>query len=104
MVADGAVLIDDAGRIVAAGPDVTVPSPPDCATVSYPGCALAPGFVNTHTHLELTGFAGIVDDDNFAEWIRHLIAVKSGRSEEAFFDAASSWHRKLLATGRDDGL
>ncbi|MBA2293142.1 MAG: amidohydrolase family protein [Gemmatimonadales bacterium] len=88
-VANGAVLIDDAGRIVAAGEDAFVPSPPDCESVAYQGCALIPGLVNTHTHLELTGLAGAVDDDDFAEWIRHLIAVKSERSEEAFFDAAS---------------
>ncbi len=88
-VADGAVLIDDAGRIIAAGRDSEVPSPPDSESVAYPGCALIPGLVNTHTHLELTGLAGAVDDDDFAEWIRHLIAVKSERDEEAFFDAAS---------------
>lgn len=88
-VADGAVLIDDAGRIIAAGRDSEVPSPPDGETVAYPGCALIPGLVNTHTHLELTGLAGAVDDEDFVEWIRHLIAVKSERSDEAFFDAAS---------------
>lgn len=83
------MLIDDAGRIIAAGSDTEVPSPSDCESIAYPGCALIPGLVNTHTHLELTGLSGAVDDDDFAGWIRHLMAVKSERSEEAFFDAAS---------------
>ncbi len=98
-VADGAVLIDDAGRIIAAGRDSEVPSPPDGESLAYPGCALIPGLVNTHTHLELTGLAGAVDDDDFAEWIRHLIAIKSDRSEEAFFDAASRGIESCWAQG-----
>jgi 5-methylthioadenosine/S-adenosylhomocysteine deaminase len=49
---------------------------------------LLPGLVNTHTHLELTGFAGMVEDADFWEWIKHVMAVKAARSDEAFYLAA----------------
>jgi len=96
-IADGAILIDTQGKIVAVGQGSEVPRPPDALTEHLHGAALLPGFVNTHTHLELTGFAGQVDDDDFWDWIRHLMSVKAARSEEAFFDAArdgirAGWH------------
>ena len=86
-VADGAILMDAGGRIAAVGPRDGVPSPPDAEQRDLPGCILMPGLVNTHTHLELTGFAGMVEEDDFAAWIGKIIAVKAARSEEAFHDA-----------------
>lgn len=95
----GAVLVDARGRIAAVGPDARVPAPPDAAVIALPDAALLPGLVNTHTHLELTGFAGMVEADSFLDWIRKVIAVKARRSEEAFFEAACTGIRQMWARG-----
>lgn len=88
-IADGAVLLDDGGRIAAVGADAIVPRPDSARETDLGAVALLPGLVNTHTHLELTGFAGAVVADEFLEWIRQVIAVKATRSQEEFLEAAA---------------
>jgi 5-methylthioadenosine/S-adenosylhomocysteine deaminase len=93
------VLIDDRGRIAAVGPNHAVPRPANAESHDYPGTALLPGLVNTHTHLELTGFAGMAEEGDFWEWIKHIIALKATRTDEDFFDAASRGIRAGWAAG-----
>lgn len=72
-LADAAVAIDD-GRIVeviARGGFRAAD-----AEVSFPNCALVPGFVNAHTHLELTVLRGFLEDLPFEEWLRRLTRTK----------------------------
>src|SRR5439155_1490830 len=59
-IMDGAVLVDDAGRIAAVGPDRAVPAPANAQRLAFPEGALVPGLVNCHTHLELTHLAARV--------------------------------------------
>lgn len=44
--------------------------------VHYSGCAVIPGFVNAHAHMELTVFRGFLENVPFAEWIRRLVQTK----------------------------
>ena len=47
--------------------------------------ALVPGFVNPHTHLDLSGARGLVPPtaaDRFTEWLRGVIAFRRGRTSE----------------------
>ena len=69
-ISDGAVLVDDRGRIAAVGPHASVPSPPGMESLEFPQGALVPGLVNCHTHLELTHLAGRVAEPDFPRWIR----------------------------------
>lgn len=98
-IRQGAVLVDDRGCIVAAGSDREVPRPPDARDTALADAVLLPGLVNTHTHLELTGFAGMVEADTFLDWIVKVIAIKAQRSEEAFFEAACAGIRRMWAAG-----
>ncbi|MEI2720441.1 MAG: amidohydrolase family protein [Gemmatimonadales bacterium] len=98
-VADGALLIDDAGKIVAVGPAAMVPVPERAQQLTISDAALLPGLVNTHTHLELTGFAGMVEEADFWEWILHVIKIKAARHEEEFFLQAQAGIRACWASG-----
>jgi 5-methylthioadenosine/S-adenosylhomocysteine deaminase len=93
------VLIDDRGRIAAVGPDHAVPRPPDGLAEYREGVALIPGLINTHTHLELTGFAGMAEETDFWLWIKRIIALKATRNEEEFFLAAEAGIRSCWAAG-----
>ncbi len=100
-IRDGAILIDDHGRIVAVGPDVggEVPSPPGVPNEYFPNAALLPGLVNAHTHLELTGLASALDEPDFPSWIRRLRALKAERTAEQFVEAAKQGIREGWAAG-----
>src|SRR5690348_18465019 len=57
-IADGAVLVDDRGKIASVGSAAALPAPEGARRLEFPQGALVPGLVNCHTHLELTQFAG----------------------------------------------
>jgi cytosine/adenosine deaminase-related metal-dependent hydrolase len=44
--------------------------------VAFPGCAIIPGFVNAHSHIELTILRGYLDKLEFADWIPRLTHAK----------------------------
>jgi len=73
-VEHGAVVIEG-DRIVAVGPARSV----SCGdSVDYQDAVICPGFVNAHTHLELTNLAGRVPpSQDFTDWLRRLMAVAS---------------------------
>lgn len=75
-IGDGAVLIDEDGRIAAVGPAHSVPEPEGAALVDLGDAALLPGLVNTHGHPELAAFRGLLEDLPFHRWIPALIEAK----------------------------
>lgn len=98
-IADGAVLIGGDGRIAAVGPDHAVPRPDGIPHDSLGHAALMPGLINTHTHLELTGFDDQVAEDDFPEWIAALRRRKAERDTAAYRDAARRGVRECWAAG-----
>ena len=89
----GEVVIDGDGRIGAVRPSELPLSHPADRWV------LLPGLVNAHTHLELTGFDGLVGDADFADWIPHIIRLKAARSAAEFLEAARRGIRDSWAMG-----
>jgi aminodeoxyfutalosine deaminase len=57
---------------------------------SFPGCALLPGLVNSHTHLELSAFRGFTRPSGFARWMLHLLLAR-GRLDPADYQASALW-------------
>ena len=96
---DGAVLVDEQGRITAVGADSQVPRPRGIAEDSFPGAVLLPGLINTHTHLELTGLESAVDRADFAAWIRRVRELKAERAPADFAAAARRGIAECWASG-----
>ena len=69
---DGVVGVEN-GRIAWVGP---AREAPPGETVSLGNCALMPGLVNVHTHLELTAMRGWLEDLSFRKWIIRLTKAR----------------------------
>jgi cytosine/adenosine deaminase-related metal-dependent hydrolase len=95
----GALLIGSDGRILDVGPDASVAWPADTTAENFDDAVILPGLINTHTHLELTGFEGQVSEREFTAWIRRLRAVKATRSPAEYLDAARRGLAACFATG-----
>lgn len=74
--------------------------------VDYPGCAILPGFVNAHTHLELSHFSAWrmrthVDYNprRFVDWIIQLIKIKRGLKAEDYEASLREGMRMCLEAG-----
>ena len=102
-IQDAAILIDAEGRIDAVGPNHAIPTPPDALSHDLGRAVLLPGMVNTHTHLELTGFEeyapGGRNDPAFRDWIQTIRRIKEARSAEDFLAAARRGVRDCWAGG-----
>jgi cytosine/adenosine deaminase-related metal-dependent hydrolase len=95
----GAVLVGSDGRIEAVGPDSRIPRRPDLPALEFEQAVILPGLINTHTHLELTGFEGQVSAPEFSGWIRELQQLKSGRTRAQFLEAARRGVQDCFASG-----
>lgn len=62
----------DRGNIVAVGPSH---APPGGSEIDFGDAAILPGFVNAHTHLELTHLGGAIPTgDHLTDWLQTLVA------------------------------
>jgi 5-methylthioadenosine/S-adenosylhomocysteine deaminase len=93
-IRDGAVAIED-GRIAAVG------AAADLGTgTRYEGCAIVPGFVNAHTHLEYAVYAGFGDGlADFATWISLHTERKRRIGWDDYADIARLGAAECLASG-----
>ncbi len=98
-IEDGAVLVDDRGRIAAVGPHAGVPSPEGAERLEFAEAALVPGLVNCHTHLELTHLGGKNPEREFASWIRAIRALKDASTPEEFVRSAEQGVRACWTQG-----
>jgi 5-methylthioadenosine/S-adenosylhomocysteine deaminase len=103
----GAILIGTNGRLQAVGPDSAVPRPNDIPAVELEDAVILPGLINTHTHLELTGFEGRLPEHDFASWIRRLRELKTTRTPAEYIEASrrglAACHAAGVTTVADTG-
>lgn len=98
-IPDGAVLIAPDGRVAEVGPDPRVPRPEGVPDRSFRDGAIVPGFINAHTHLELTDFDGQVPAVEFPVWIRRLRELKERHGAEQYLAAAKRGIADCWASG-----
>lgn len=101
----GGVAVQD-GRIVAMGPASELTARFGSATADYPGCVLMPGFVNAHTHLELTHYPawrlrGGLDyhPHRFVDWIVQVIKVRREVAPGEAFESLKAGVAACLGAG-----
>ena len=80
-----------AGRITEVGPAAQLRARYEGDEVrSFPGCALLPGFVNSHTHLELSALRGFARPSGFGRWMFNLLMARR-KLDKADFVASALW-------------
>jgi 5-methylthioadenosine/S-adenosylhomocysteine deaminase len=92
-IADADVVIEDGG-IVDVGPASSAPADIDLGL-----CAILPGLVNTHAHLEYTLLRGLVEDRPFFPWVRTLTALKAFVDADDWLASASLGAAEMAAAG-----
>lgn len=104
-VAGGAILVRD-GLISATGTLADLKLKYSVPVVEYPDCAILPGFVNAHTHLELTHFPSWRLKSNidynprrFTDWIIQLIKIARGLTPDVYPTSLREGMRMCLESG-----
>ncbi|MFM9905577.1 MAG: amidohydrolase family protein [Pyrinomonadaceae bacterium] len=89
-IRNGAVVIDG-DKIEAVGTfDEIQQQFPQATVIDHGEAAILPGFVNCHSHLEITSMRGALDDveHDFSEWLLRLNGLRSELSDEGIQAAA----------------
>lgn len=104
-VAGGAILVRG-GIIAATGTRDELKRQHAVPVVEHPDCAILPGFVNAHTHLELTHFPSWrlrthveYNPRQFSDWIIQLIKITRGLQAEDFRASLVEGVRKCVESG-----
>ena len=81
-IEDGAVVVNE-DLIVDVGTlaDI-VKRHPDDELVDLGLCALMPGFIDCHTHLDYSAMRGLVEDSAYAQWKYHLMLAEENLSDK----------------------
>ena len=100
-VRNGAVAID--GEVIAAVGTVEEITGrfPDAGFTDHGEAAVLPGFVNCHSHLEITSMRGSLDEveHDFSSWLLRLNGIRAELSDEDILAAAVSGAREGAAAG-----
>ena len=99
VIENGAVLIDG-GRIKFAGRFDEINNHELYQIIDLGNSAIVPGFVNTHTHLELTHLHKCINyNGNFTDWIRQLVDAKKDWTESEYLSSIRSGIKNSLESG-----
>ena len=88
-LADAGVRVVE-GRIVEVGPAAQLRAREGEEVRSFPGCALLPGFINSHVHLELSAFRSFARPSTFGRWMLNFLFARR-KLDRADFEASALW-------------
>lgn len=89
-LADAGVRVER-GRITEVGPAAQLRARYEGEEVrTFPGCALIPGFVNSHSHLELSVLRGFARPSGFGRWMLNLLVTRR-KLDKADFAVSALW-------------
>src|SRR4051794_20440345 len=100
-IRNGAVLIEnDVITAVGFRADLIV-AHADAEVTDFGEAAILPGFINCHSHLELTSMRGALDDveHDFSAWLLRLNGLRSAMSDDDIKTAAVAGAREGAAAG-----
>lgn len=100
-ISKGAVVIDDS-VITAVGERRDVAARyPDVKPIDLGNAAILPGFINCHSHLEVTALRGALDDveHDFHSWLLKLNGLRAGLSDEEIRQFAILGAREAASSG-----
>jgi len=104
-VIGGGLLVRD-GLIIASGSLDELRRAHSVPVIDFPGCSILPGFVNAHTHLELTHFPAWklrthveYNPRHFSDWIIQLIKIKRGLTADDYPSSLCEGVRMCLESG-----
>ena len=99
VIDDGAVLIDD-GKVKFAGCANDISNHESCQIIDLGNSVIMPGFVNTHTHLDLTHLHNFIKyNGDFTDWIRQLVNAKKEWTESEYLSSIRSGIKSSLESG-----
>ena len=67
--------------------------------VEAKGGVVVPGLINTHTHVAMTGFRGLLDDLNLEPFLEKTFKLDSGRTDEDIRQASLMSLREMISGG-----
>src|SRR5215218_5861673 len=81
-IRNGAVAIEGKKIAVVGEREAVIGQFPEAAVEDFGSAAILPGFVNCHSHLEITSMRGALDDveHHFRSWLLKLNEIRSGLS------------------------
>ena len=100
-IRNGAVVVDG-GRIVDIGTSAEIElAHPGLRKIRRPNSVILPGFVNAHTHLELSWTGGKIRGfEDFTGWLERLITLKAGGVDENLVeDSMRAGIRDVIESG-----
>lgn len=100
-IKNGAVAIDD-GKIAAMGNAADILSQfPNVECEDLGDAAIVPGFVNCHSHLELTHLRGALDDveHDFSSWLLRINELRAAWTDDDIIASATDGAREGAAAG-----
>jgi 5-methylthioadenosine/S-adenosylhomocysteine deaminase len=90
-ISGGAIAIDET-KIIAVGAKRELSEKfPDAAMENFDEAVILPGFVNCHSHLEITAMRGFLDDveEDFYSWLMKLTATRAEKLSEEDIETAA---------------
>ena len=87
---DGAVVIDDSTIVAVDSRSAIQAAFPHAAQEDFGNAAILPGFINTHSHLELTVMRGFLEreEHDFFAWLRKLTVARLKMTDDDLFVSA----------------